>query len=241
MPGFLVENLPRFLDGALLTVQLATLSCLLGFLIAVPVAFARLSRSRALFSLSAIYVFFFRGTPLLAQIYLIYYGSGQFRPELDIVGLWTFFRDPWFCAVLTLTLNNGAYTSEILRSAIAAIPIGEVEAACALGLKPWMRLCFVILPRAIRICLPAYNNQVVYQIQATSLVSIITLMDITGVARDTGTRDFKFYEAFGLAAVLYLILVYGVILVARQIELRLNAHLRSAAAPCREFDSRIIR
>jgi His/Glu/Gln/Arg/opine family amino acid ABC transporter permease subunit len=241
MPGFLAENLPRFLEGALLTVQLAALSCTLGFLIAVPVALARLAHNRALFGLSTAYVFFFRGTPLLAQMFLIYYGSGQFRPELDAVGLWTFFRDSWFCAVLALTLNNGAYTSEILRGAIAAIPMGEVEAARALGLKPWMRLRLVILPRAIRIGLPAYNNQVIYQIQATSLASIITMMDITGVARAIGARDFTFYEAFGMAAVLYLILVYGVILVARRIERRLNAHLGSAAAPSRTFDGGIIR
>ncbi len=241
MPDFLAENLPYFLEGALLTVQLAALSCALGFVIALPVALARLSHNRALFGLSTAYVFFFRGTPLLAQIFLIYYGSGQFRPELDSVGLWTFFRDPWFCAVLTLTLNNGAYTSEILRGAIAAIPRGEVEAACALGLKPWMRLRLVILPRAIRIGLPAYINQVVYQIQATSLVSIITMMDITGVARSMGARDFTFYEAFGLAAVLYLILVYGVILVARRIERRLNAPIGEAAAPRRDFNGGITR
>lgn len=233
MTSFVAENLPRFLEGALLTAQLAVLSGALGFLISVPVALARLSRNRALFGLSTAYVFFFRGTPLLAQIFLIYYGSGQFRPELNAVGLWTFFRDPWFCAVLALTLNNGAYTSEILRGAIAGIPSAELEAACALGLKPWMRLRLLILPRAIRICWPAYSNQVVYQIQATSLASVITMMDITGVARATGARDFTFYEAFGLAAVLYLTLIYGFTLVARQIERRLNVHLVNSGAPSR--------
>ena len=98
MSGFLAENLMRFLEGALMTVQLSALSCALGFMIAVPVALARLSSDRAQFSLATAYVFFFRGTPLLAQIFLIYYGSGQFRPELDALGLWAFFRDPWFCA-----------------------------------------------------------------------------------------------------------------------------------------------
>ncbi len=108
MLSFVVENLPRFLEGAWLTVQLATYSCLLGLCIAVPVALARLSASRVLRGISTGYVFFFRGTPLLAQIFLIYYGSGQFRHALDAVGLWGFFRDPWFCALLTLTLNTGA-------------------------------------------------------------------------------------------------------------------------------------
>ncbi|MGR3496093.1 ABC transporter permease [Citreimonas sp.] len=222
---FIAEHLPRFLGGAVLTVQLAAISCVLGLLIALPVALSRLSRNPALRGLSTAYVFFFRGTPLLAQLFLIYYGSGQFRPQLDAVGLWDFFRDPWFCALLTLTLNTGAYTSEILRGAIQTIPRGEIEAARALGLKPLMQLRLVVLPRAIRIGWPAYTNEVVYQIQATSLVSIITVMDITGVARAVGSRHFTFFEAFGLAAALYLVLVYGFIFVAGRIETRLNAHL----------------
>lgn len=240
MSGFLAENLMRFLEGALMTVQLSALSCALGFMIAVPVALARLSSDRAQFSLATAYVFFFRGTPLLAQIFLIYYGSGQFRPELDALGLWAFFRDPWFCAVLALSLNNGAYTSEILRGSIAAVPIGEVEAARALGLKAWMRLWLVILPRAIRIGWSAYSNQVVYQIQATSLVSVITMMDITGVARSIGARDFTFYEAFGLAAVLYIFLIYCTILVSRRIERHLNAYLGASPAPSPPFGTDVV-
>lgn len=229
--SFVADNLPRFLQGALLTLQLAAFSSVLGLCVAVPVALARLSANRALKSLSTAYVFFFRGTPLLAQIFLIYYGSGQFRHELDAIGLWGFFRDPWFCALLTLTLNTGAYSSEILRGAIQAVPKGEIEAARSLGLKPFMRLRLVILPRAIRIGWPAYTNEVVYQIQATSLVSIITIMDITGVARAIGARHFTFYEAFSLAAILYLILVYGFIFIARRVEKRLNLHLQPLKSP----------
>ena len=229
---FVVENLPRFLGGAWLTVQLAVISCAIGLVLAVPVALARLSRNRWLRGLSTTYIFFFRGTPLLAQLFLIYYGSGQFRTALDAVGLWSFFRDPWFCALLTLTLNGCAYTSEILRGAIHAIPRGEIEAADALGLTWRMRLRLIILPRALRIGWPAYSNEVVYQIQATSLVSIITVMEITGVARTVGSRDFTFFEAFGLAAVLYLILVYGFIYVSRRVEIRLNRHV---ATPTRRL------
>lgn len=226
---FILENLPRFLGGAWTTIQLAAISCTLGLVLALPIALARLSHNPFLRGISTAYVFFFRGTPLLAQIFLIYYGSGQFRHALDAVGLWTFFRDPWFCALLSLTLNTGAYTSEILRGAIQAIPRGEVEAARALGLKPWLLLRLVVLPRAIGIGWPAYTNEVVYQIQATSLVSIITIMDITGVARAVGARDFTFFEAFGLAAALYLLLVYGFIFFSRRIEVRLNAHLSRPA------------
>lgn len=225
MLTFIIDNLPRYLDGALVTVQLATFSCIIGFFLAIPIALMRLSKRRIPYSISTGYVFFFRGTPLLAQIFLIYYGSGQFRDALDSVGLWILFRDPWFCALLTLTLNTAAYTSEILRGAIQSIPKGEVEAAVALGIKPFQRLRLIILPRAIGLAWPAYTNEVVYQIQATSLVSIITVMDITGVSRVIGSRDFTFYEAFGMAAVMYLALVYGFIFIARRVEARLHAHL----------------
>lgn len=230
MVAFTIEHLPRFLHGALLTVELAVFSCVIGFIVAIPVALMRLSRRKLLYGISTGYVFFFRGTPLLAQIFLIYYGSGQFRGPLDEIGLWTFFREPWFCALLTLTLNTAAYTSEIFRGAIQSIPKGEIEAATALGIKPLHRIRLVVLPRAIGLAWPAYTNEVVYQIQATSLVSIITVMDITGVARVIGSRDFTFYEAFGLAAVMYLILVYGFIFVARRIESRLHAHLDQGSA-----------
>ena len=183
---FVAENLPRFLGGAWLTVQLAALSCTLGLIIALPLALARLSGNGGLRAGATAYVFFFRGTPLLAQIFLIYYGSGQFRTALDAVGLWSFFRDPWFCALLSLTLNTGAYTSEILRGAIQSIPKGEVEAARALGL-PWiLRLRLVVLPRAIGIGWPAYTNEVVYQIQATSLVSSRIVIAPAKIAGSTG-------------------------------------------------------
>lgn len=237
MLAFTIENLPRYLHGALLTVELSAFSCAIGFVIAIPIALMRLSRRKSLYAMSTGYVFFFRGSPLLAQIFLIYYGSGQFSGPLEAVGLWVFFREPWFCALLTLTLNTAAYTSEIFRGAIQSIPRGEIEAATALGIRPLHRLGLVVLPRAIGLAWPAYTNEVVYQIQATSLVSIITVMDITGVARVIGSRDFTFYEAFGLAAVMYLILVYGFILVARRIERRLHAHLEQGSVRTRLIET----
>lgn len=230
MLDFVAENLPRFLDGALITIGYAAISCATGFVAAIPLALMRLSSNPVTFWLSTIYVLFFRGTPLLAQIFLIYYGSGQFRPFLDSIGLWTLFREPWFCALLSLTLNTAAYTSEILRGAIQGIPTGEVEAALASGMSRAQRLIYIILPRAMGLAWPAYTNEVVYQIQATSLVSIITVMDITGVARVIASRYFTFYEAFITAAVLYLIIVYAFTFVARRIEVRLQAHLGAATA-----------
>lgn len=226
---FVVENLPRYLHGALLTIELTVLTCLTGFILAIPLALMRLSTQWIIYALSTGYVFFFRGTPLLAQIFLIYYGSGQFRWLFEDLGLWVLFRDPWYCALITLSLNMAAYTSEVVRGAIQSVPKGEIEAATALGVRSFQRLWLIVLPRAIGIAWPAYANEVVYQIQATSLVSIITIMDITGVARSIGSRNFTFYESFSVAAVMYLILVYGFLFVARKVEDRFNAHLETDA------------
>lgn len=233
MLTFLSENLGAFAQGALITLQYTAASCIIGALLAIPLSLLRLSRSAMLFWPATVYVFFFRGTPLLAQIFLIYYGSGQFRHGLEAVGLWQFFREPWFCAILTLTLNTTAYSSEIFRGALLAVPRGEIEAAKALGLSTLQRLRFVLFPRALAAAWPAYTNEVVYQIQATSLVSIITVMDITGVARIIASRDLTFYEAFLTAAAFYLVIVYGVILLAKRVEGRLHAHLTAGDTSAR--------
>lgn len=228
MLAFISEHWRAFASGAVITLQYAAISCLLGAILAMPIALLRLSAKRALFWPATVYVLFFRGTPLLAQIFLIYYGSGQFRPALEAIGLWQFFREPWFCAILTLTLNTAAYSSEIFRGALQAIPRGEVEAAMALGLSPLLRLRFVLIPRALAAAWPAYTNEIVYQVQATSLVSIITIMDITGVARVIASRNFDFYQAFLTAAAFYLVIVYLIVAVAKRVEGRLHAHLPAA-------------
>mgnify|MGYP001124157601 CR=1 FL=1 len=228
MLTFISEHWSAFARGAVITLQYTAISCLLGAILAIPIALMRLSEKRALFWPATVYVLFFRGTPLLAQIFLIYYGSGQFRPALEAVGLWQFFREPWFCAILTLSLNTAAYSSEIFRGALQAIPRGEIEAAMALGLSPLLRLRFILIPRALAAAWPAYTNEIVYQVQATSLVSIITVMDITGVARVIASRNFDFYQAFLTAAAFYLVIVYLIIALAKRVEARLHAHLPAA-------------
>lgn len=222
--AFLGDHLDTFLSGAVITLQYTAISCLAGAVLALPIALMRLSPRAAVFWSATVYVLFFRGTPLLAQIFLIYYGSGQFRHALDAVGLWQFFREPWFCAILTLSLNTAAYSSEIFRGALQAVPRGEVEAGMALGMSGLQRLRFILFPRALAAAWPAYTNEVVYQLQATSLVSIITVMDITGVARVLASRNFAFYEAFLTAAAFYLAIVYLFILLAKRVERRLHEH-----------------
>jgi His/Glu/Gln/Arg/opine family amino acid ABC transporter permease subunit len=234
----ILDNLPRFASGAWITVQLTALAVLLGLLLAVPVALARLSPNPLLSWPAYAYMFYFRGTPLLVQIFLIYYGSGQFVPELKSLGLWQFFREPYFCAVLTLTLNTGAYTAEILRGAIRAVPYGEVEAGRAFGMTRAMILRRVILPKAFRLALPAYTNEVIFLFQATSLVSIITIMDLTGVGRVLIAESFRTFEIWIFVGLCYLLMSYGIVYVFRNLEYRLSGHLRAgpavAAAPAEE-------
>ncbi len=220
------DSIPRLLHGAVTTVELTAVSLAFGLCLAVPFAIMRTHRNPLLWMPVYAFNFYFRGTPLLVQVFLVYYGSGQFQIFLTQVGLWTFFQQATFCAVLTLTLNTAAYTCEILRGGIEAISFGEIEAARACGMSGLLLYRRIILPKAFRLAWPAYTNEVVFLLQATSLVSIITVMDITGVARMVASRSFAFYELYITAAILYLILVYGVLSFFRKVEYRLSGHLR---------------
>ena len=221
-----LEAWPEYLDGTLLTLELTAISVFIGLMIAMPVAFMRLSKNPFIWMPTYGYMFFFRGTPLIVQIFLVYYGSGQFVSELRAWGLWTYFREPYFCALLTLILNTTAYTAEILRGAIQAVPYGEIEAAKAVGMSRWKQITRIILPKAWRIGLPAYSNEVVFLFQSTSLVSIITLMDLTGVARKLVSQTYRTYENLILAAVIYLAISYLIFFVFKVVERRLTGHLR---------------
>ncbi len=229
--GIIWESLPRFIDGALITIQITGLSIVIGLCLAVPLALMRVAKNPFVRVPVYAFIFYFRGTPLLVQIFLIYYGSGQFQNFLSQIGLWLLFREAYFCAVLSLTLNTAAYTAEILRGAIQGVSWGEIEAARACGMSGALLYRRIILPKAFRLAWPAYTNEVVFLLQASSLVSIITLMDITGVARVLAARTFAFYELFLTAAAIYLVLVYGVIWVFHKIEYRISGHLRAAPEP----------
>ncbi len=220
------NSLPRLFSGALLTVEITALSVVIGLCLAVPLAILYLARNPLLCLPVRAYVFYFRGTPLLIQIFLIYYGSGQFREVLESAGLWVFFREPYFCAVLSLTLNTAAYTAYILRGAIENVPFGEVEAARAAGMSRGLLYRRIVLPKAFHLALPAYTNEVVFLFQATSLVSIITLLDLTGVARIIVARSFAVYEIYVTAALIYLAGTYAMLYCFRRLEHLLSGHLR---------------
>lgn len=219
----IVDNLPDFADGLWITLCLTAISVVLGLVLAMPIAVARINPVTRPIAYG--FVFFFRGTPLLVQFFLVYYGAGQFREAFEGIGLWRgFFREAWFCGLFTLTLNTAAYTSEILRGAIMAVPRGEVEAARACGMSGWRLYRRIILPKAARLALPAYGNEVIFLMQATSLASLITIMDLTGIARKLVAKTFAVYEVYLFIGLVYLILTYLIIFVFRQVERRLNAH-----------------
>ena len=175
--------------GLLVTLELLAISAAVGIAIACLVALARLSGNRALSWPALAYAQAFRGTPLLVQIFLIYYGLAQF-PFVRHSVLWPILRHAWPCALIAFSLNMGAYTSEVVRAAILAVPNGEREAATALGLTRAQTFRAVVGPRAFRIGLPALVNEVLIQLKATALASTVTVLDLTGVARRLADASF---------------------------------------------------
>ncbi|WP_308422445.1 ABC transporter permease [Aliidongia dinghuensis] len=232
----MLGSLPRFLAGAWLSLELIALSLVAGAVLSVPIAFARVSPRRALWMPAFGYIFCLRGTPLLVQLYLIYYGAGQFA-WVHASPLWPILRQPFSCAVIAFALNTAAYQAEILRGGIMAVPTGEVEAARALGMSHWLILRKIVLPQALRLTLPAYGNEIILVVKSSSLASTITLLDITGVARSIVAESFAVYEAFLDAGAVYLILTFCITRAVALAEGRLMRHLRpedQAAAPTLE-------
>ena len=220
------ENLPQLLGGAVVTLQLVALSCVLGLMIAVPMAVMRVSERTWVRLLPYGYIFFFRGTPLLVQIFLVYYGLSQFEAVRQSF-LWPVLGQAYWCAIIAFTLNTSAYTAEILRGAIQAIPHGELEAASALGMSGLRLYRRIVIPRAFRLALPAYTNEVILMLKGSALASTITLLDITGAARTIIAVTYTPVEIFLAAGVIYLIISFVLISGFRLLERRLNAHLRA--------------
>jgi octopine/nopaline transport system permease protein len=223
-------SLPKLLGGLVLTLELVGLSLLLGIVVAIGIALMRLSSSRLAAGFAYGYAFVFRGTPLLVQIFLIYYGLGQFEAVRDSF-LWTFFREPFWCAILALTLNTGAYTSEIIRGGIQSVPWGQVEAARACGMSRLLLYRRIVLPIAIRQALPAYGNEVILMVKSSSLASTITLLEVTGIARGIIAETFAPVEIFIVAGAIYLVINFLVTRAIRYAEWRLSPHLRGAPLP----------
>ncbi len=207
---FLGETFVRLLSGIPLTLELAFSSVGLGIVLAVALALMLRARFLPLGWFADAFVFVFRGTPLLVQLFLIYYGLGQFRPELQEMGLWWFFRAPYYCALLALTLNTAAYGAEIVRGGLQSVPAGQIEAARAFGMSGFTLYRRIVAPIALRQALPAYGNEIILMIKATSLASTITIMEVTGLAHKLISETFRSFEVFFAAGAIYLIVNFAV-------------------------------
>ncbi|MGD9331560.1 MAG: ABC transporter permease [Desulfobacterales bacterium] len=223
--AIILENIDVYFAGLKTTLVLVSISLLLGLTLAVPLAVLRTSKNFFIQAPIRAYVYFFRGTPLLVQMFIIYYGFGQFE-AIKASFVWPFFKEAWFCALFAFTLNTGAYTTEILRGAIEATPHGEVEAAMAAGMSRLLMLRRILLPSAFRRALPQYGNEIIFMLHGSSIASVITIVDITGAARFINSRFYSPYEAFLTAAVFYMTLTFIIVFLLKRLEMRWFAHLR---------------
>lgn len=215
----IVENLGLYAEGAKLTLLLAAASLALSFVLALPLAFARNSASPLLRYTVLAYTLVFRGTPLLVQLFLIYFGLAQFELVRSSL-LWPWLSSPLVCVLLAFVLNSTAYSAEIFAGGLRHIPAGEIEAARAYGMSPWTRGRRILVPAMLTRSLPLYGNEMIMMLHATSLASTVTLLEITGVARMITLNYYVQFEPYVTAAAIYLamtfVLVTGFQLVQRR-------------------------
>jgi arginine/ornithine transport system permease protein len=222
----ILDNYQLYLEGMATTVKLVGVSLIIGLAIAVPLAVLRTSINPLVNGPVWAFTYFFRGTPLLVQMFLIYYGLGQLQFMIDLSQRFDFLKDAYWYALFAFTLNTAAYTTEIIRGAIVGTPYGEIEAARACGMSKLQTYRRIILPSAFRRALPAYSNEVIFMLHGSAIASVITIIDLTGAARIVNSRYFTPYEAFISAAVLYLCLTFLIVAAFRRLEQHWFAHLR---------------
>ncbi|OYR16396.1 ABC transporter permease [Brucella grignonensis] len=222
---FYSEAFMQMLSGVPLTLQLAASSIVFGAILALLFAMMRLSGVAVLDWIARLYVFVFRGTPLLVQIFIIYYGLSQF-PVIRYSFLWPILREPYWCAIIALTLNNAAYASEIIRGGLLSVPSGQIEAAKACGMSRFTCFRRIVMPLAIRQALPGYGNEMISMVKATSLASIITLMEVTGIAAKLIAETYRAIEVFVIAGAIYLAINFVLTRALMFAEYKLTPYLR---------------
>ena len=203
----IISSFPKMLSAAVITVKLLTFSLAIGLLIGLVFAVLRLNKNIFINKFAYGYSYLFRGTPLLVQIYIIYFGLGQIE-FIRSTFLWVILKEPFWCAIIAFALNTGAYTSEILRSAFQTIKPGVIEAGKSLGISNKIIFYKIQIPIAIRQSLPAYGNEIILMLKGTSLASTVTIMDLTGVAKHIISTTFKPVEVFILAGSIYLFMTF---------------------------------
>ncbi|MCH6583022.1 MAG: ABC transporter permease [Proteobacteria bacterium] len=222
----ILDSIPKMLMGIGLTFQLLFLSLALGTALAIILLILRISGRWYLSWPTMVYIYIFRGTPILVQIFIIYYGF----PQLDFIRnndiLWPILREPFGCAIVALTLNTGAYVSEIFRGGVLGVDRGLKEAGAALGLSVTHRFIYITAPIAIRLSLPAYSNDVISLMKSTALASTITLLDMMGIARTIVAETYAPYEIFVSVMVIYLVITWAIQRTFGWIEKRMSRHVR---------------
>lgn len=219
--SLIIDSLPIYFEGLWTTFWLVGLALILGLMVAIPLAIARNSHNYLLMAPCWAYIYFFRGTPLLIQLYLIYYGMDQFFPVKD-----TLWENAWFCALVAFVLNTSAYTAEIIRGAINGLPKGEVEAAKAYGMSRFMTYRRIILPSALRRALPAYSNEVIFMLHGSAVAGIVTILDLTGAARLVNSRYYAPFESFLTAGLFYMALTFLILWIFKNAEKKYLAYLK---------------
>jgi len=225
-PFFIRDSFFQLLSGVPLTIELTVVGFLLGLVLAMLIALMRFSRSLPLRNAARSYVFVMRGTPLLVQMFLIYYGLGQFRPTFQSLGLWQFFREPYWCGILALSFNSAAYGSEVLRGALNSVSKREIEAARACGMSGVLLYRRIVLPIALRQALPAYGNELILMVKATSLVSTITMMEVTGIAARLISETYRPVEVFIAAGAIYFAINFLLTRAVSMLDWWLTPHFR---------------
>jgi arginine/ornithine transport system permease protein len=224
----IIDNLPLYFRGLWTTIILVISSLAVGLCLAIPLALLASSKNRWVSMLPKAYIYFFRGTPLLVQMYMIYHGMGQFGAVRDSF-LWVIFKEAYACALIAFALNTAGYTAEILRGAIAQTAFGEIEAAKACGMSSTKIYRRIILPSAFRRALPAYGNEVIFMLHGSALAGVITIIDLFGAAKVVNARNFVPFESFITAGLFYLALTLLIVVGFKKAEKYWHAYLRPRA------------
>lgn len=219
-----LDSLPLYFGGVLITLKLLAISLAFGLALAVPLALMRVSKQAAVNFPAWLYTYAIRGTPMLVQLYLLYYGLAQFEAVRESF-LWPYLSNATFCACLAFAINTSAYSAEILAGSIKATPYGEIEAAKAMGMSRFKLYRRILLPSALRRALPQYSNEVIMMLHTTSLASIVTLVDITGAAKTVSSQYYLPFEAYITAGLFYLVLTFILVRLFKLAERRWLAYL----------------
>lgn len=213
------ESTPLLLEGIKLTVLISLLSLLIGMLIGFFACIMGMSKNPVLKAVSSVYVWIIRGTPMLVQAFIVYFGMPQvvqklFDPSFRI--------DAFTAGVITLSLNAGAYLSEIFRGGISAVSKGQTEAARSLGLSKTRTMVKVVLPQAVKVAIPSMVNQFIITVKDTSILSVIGLADIVNKAKVYVGKSYQFFATYILVAVYYLVVISILMIVSNYLEKKIN-------------------